>query len=564
MKHTSQSRRDFLRKTLWATGAIIIAPNFISCSSDDDSPSGVNPGGFTNKNFNEGVASFDPTSSSVTIWTRYNRYNAEVIWEVATDANFSTILRTGTVATDPARDYTIAIELTELEAGQTLYYRFICAKDEAVSVTGETITLPVDPSQVKLAVCSCSNFQAGYFNVYEAMANSDADIIVHLGDYVYEYAAGEYGSTPENASLNRAHKPANEMISLDDYRTRYRQYRGDAQFKLAHQKKPFICVWDDHEIANDAYLNGAENHDEATEGSWDARKQHALQAYSEFIPFSRMDQNNNSLIYRTIQIGSLVNLIMLDTRVIARSEQLVITDYFGQSGFDAAAFMADLTDTSRTLLGTTQLSWVVNEIAGSNAQWQVLGQQILMGRMMVPAELLLAFGQPGFTTILTELVTIKMRMLQNDPTLTTAEIARVETKLPYNLDAWDGYPVDREMLYAQLNGKKIVTLAGDTHNAWHNVLTAQDGTEVGVEFATSSVTSPGFETYLGDVDAETVAAFQQSMVLLVDGLEYFDAAQRGYIMATFTQAEVKSEWVFVNTILSKTYTATTGHTVVYS
>jgi len=549
---------------MWAAGAIIIAPNFISCSDDDDTPSGINPAGFTNRNFNEGLASFDPTSTSVTIWTRYNRPNAEIVWEVSTSQDFSVILRTGKVTTDPARDLTVAIELTELDADKKLYYRFINAQDEALSVTGETITLPVNPSSVKLAVCSCSNYQSGYFNVYDAMAKSDAHVIVHLGDYIYEYEAGGYGSTPQNASLNRQHAPTGEILTLNDYRTRYKQYRSDVSLQLAHQKKPFICVWDDHEIANDTYINGAENHDEVTEGSFSLRKQNALQAYSEFIPFSRADENNNSLIYRTIKIGSLVNLIMLDTRVIARDKQLVITDYFTATGFNAAAYQAAITNPSRTLLGTTQRNWLANEISSSTAKWQVLGQQILMGKMYVPAELLLAFGMPGFATILQGLVTIKMRMLNNDPTLTPQEIARVQTVLPYNLDAWDGYPVDREMLYAALNGKKIVTLAGDTHNAWHNVLKTQTGAEVGVEFATSSVSSPGFETYLGNVDAQTIAAFEQSLLLLVDGLSYFDASRRGYLMTTFTQADVKSEWVFVNTILSQSYTTQIGHTATYA
>lgn len=564
MEPTNQSRRNFLKTTMWAAGAIIIAPNFISCNNDDDTPSGINPSGFTNKNFNEGLASFDPTSSSIIIWTRYNRANAEVIWEVSKVQDFKTIVRTGKITTETARDLTISIELTELDADQKLYYRFMNAQDEAISVIGETLTLPVNPSSVKLAVCSCSNYQAGYFNVYDAMATSDAQVIVHLGDYIYEYEAGGYGSTPQNASLNRQHRPSGEILSLDDYRTRYKQYRSDVSLQLAHQKKPFICVWDDHEIANDAYKDGAENHTPATEGSFEVRKQHALQAYSEFIPFSRQDENNNSLIYRTIKIGSLVNLIMLDTRVIARDKQLNITDYYGATGFDAAAFQAALTNPSRTIMGATQRNWLINEIRGSSAKWQVLGQQILMGKMFIPAELLLAFGQPGFATTLQQLVTIKVRMANNDPTVTAQERARVQTVIPYNLDAWDGYPVDREILYGSLNGKKIITLAGDTHNAWHNVLRAQDGTEVGVEFATSSVTSPGFETYLGNVDAATVAAFQQSLLLLIDGLKYFDAARRGYLMATFTQADVKSEWIFVNSILSQSYATEIGHTVTYS
>ena len=564
MKTKNNTRRSFIQKSLLAAGGIMLAPNFISCKSDDDSSPVVNPEGFTNKNFDQGVASFDPSSSSVIIWTRYNRSNTEVIWEVSTKQNFETILRTGKIMTDVMRDNTIAIELTELEADQKLYYRFSNVEDEAVSVIGETITLPVNASSVQLAVCSCSNYQAGLFNVYDAMAKSSADIIVHLGDYFYEYEAGGYGASPENASLGRVHQPANEILSLDDYRTRYKQYRSDASLQLAHQKKPFICVWDDHEIANDTWKDGAENHTEATEGSFEVRKQNALQAYSEFLPFSRTDANNNMLIYRKVNIGNLVNLLMLDTRVIARDKQLDLNNYFTQGGFDAVSFQTDLSDPSRTLVGTTQRNWLVNEINNSTAKWQVLGQQVLMGKMYVPAEILLAFGTPGFETVLTEIVTIKVRMLNNDPTLTDEEKARVLTVLPYNLDAWDGYPVDRETIYASLGGKKIVTLAGDTHNAWHNTLYTQGGDEVGVELATSSVSSPGFETYLGDVDAETVAAFEQAMTLLVDGLSYFDASRRGYIMATFTEAEVKSEWVFVSTILSQAYTTQIGHTITYS
>ncbi|OIQ15361.1 MAG: alkaline phosphatase [Flavobacterium sp. MedPE-SWcel] len=564
MESKNNSRRSFIQKSLLASAGIILAPNFISCSNDDDTKSSFDPSGYTNKNFNEGVASFDPSSSSVIIWTRYSGVS-EIVWEVATDMTFETVIRTGKIITDAARDYTIAVELTELDADQKLYYRFVSVADEAISVIGETITLPVNANEVKMAVCSCSNYQAGYFNAYNAMANSDADVIVHLGDYFYEYEAGGYGANAGNASLNRSHEPAGEIISLDDYRTRYKQYKSDTDLQLAHQKKPFICVWDDHEIANDTYKDGAENHDEATEGSFDTRKQNALQAYSEFLPFSRQDANNNSLIYRTINIGGLVNLVMLDTRVIARDKQLAITDYYTATGFDGAAFQGDLLDTSRTLLGATQRNWLINELNTSTAQWQVLGQQILMGQMHVPAEMLTAFGSPNFPTILTELVTIKMRLLNNDPTLTDAEKARVLTVLPYNLDAWDGYPIDREIIYSALNGKKIVTLAGDTHNAWNNTLYAQDGTEVGVELATSSVSSPGFETYLGsNVDAATIAGFEQALTVLIDGLTYFDASRRGYMMATFTQAEVKSEWIFVDTILSKNYTTEVGNTVTYS
>ncbi|QDO92601.1 alkaline phosphatase [Formosa sediminum] len=565
MESNNSGRRGFLKKALIATGGIILAPNFISCSSDDENfEKDYDETQLSNINFNEGIASFDPSSSSVIIWTRYATANSEIIWEVATDVNFETILRTGKITTEASRDFTIAVELTELDANQKLYYRFINSEDNAISDVGETITLPVDASEIKLAVCSCSNYQAGLFNAYDAMANSNADIIVHLGDYFYEYGAGGYGATAENAFLGRQHEPASEILSLDDYRTRYKQYRSDKSLQLAHQKKPFICVWDDHEIANDTYKDGAENHDEATEGDFQTRKQYALQAYSEFLPFSRLSEDANDIIYRTINLGNLVNLIMLDTRVIGRDKQLNITDYYSATGLDAVAFQTALSDTSRSLLGTEQMNWVVNQLQGNTAKWQVLGQQVLMGNMYIPAELLLAFGSPNFAETLTELVTIKSRMLAQDPTLTTAEITRVLAAIPYNLDAWDGYPVDREIIYNALNGKKIVTLAGDTHNAWHNILLAQDGTEVGVELATPSVSSPGFETYLGETTPEIIASFEYAMTTLVDGLKYFNASKRGYLMVTFTSSDVISEWRYVDTILSESYTATVGHTISFS
>ncbi|WP_396635070.1 alkaline phosphatase D family protein [Maribacter sp. R86514] len=565
MKTTKNTRRNFIQKTLMASGGLILAPNFISCSDDDDLQVEYDESQLTVQNFNYGVASFDPSSSGVIIWSRFNTANVEIIWEVSKQSDFNNILRTGKITTEDSRDNTLAIELTELDADQKLYYRFISTTDNSISVVGETITLPTDATKAKLAVCSCSNYQAGLFNVYDAMANSDADIIVHLGDYFYEYGAGGYGSTEENAFLNRFHEPAGEIISLDDYRTRYKQYRSDASLQLAHQKKPFICVWDDHEIANDTYKEGAENHDEATEGSFEIRKQNALQAYSEFLPFSRIAADDNSIIYRSVNIGNLVNLILMDTRLIGRDKQLNIGDYYTATGFDAQAFQTALTDPNRSIVGVTQRDWIISELNSSSAKWQVLGQQVLMGKMNIPVELLTAFGTENFGTILTELVTIKLRLLNNDPRLSVEEIARVTTVIPYNLDAWDGYPIDREIIYGALNGKKIVTFAGDTHNAWQNTLTSENETEVGIELATSSISSPGFETYLGaNSSPELVAGFQEALVALIDGLNYFDASRRGYMMTTFTTTDVTSEWIFVDTLLSESYSTEIGYSLSYS
>ena len=180
-----------------------------------------------------------------------------------------------------------------------------------------------------------------------------------------------------------------------------------------------------------------------------------------------------------------------------------------------------------------------------------------MGRMLLPAEMLTALQNPGagdLTTTLTELVTIKLRQQAGDPTLTAAQIARIETVIPYNLDAWDGYAYEREVLLGTARGlnKNLVVLAGDTHNAWANNLATLSGDAVGVEFATASVSSPGLEEYLG-LSAAEVPSAEQAITTLVDGLEYLNANQRGYLVVTFTADEAIADWRFVDTVKSTTW-----------
>ncbi|WP_425657293.1 alkaline phosphatase D family protein [Tenacibaculum ascidiaceicola] len=563
---TNIKRRSFLRNSLLATGGLLLVPNFISCKDDDIDELPI-PDNLAEKNFEQGVASFDPTNSQVIIWTRYNtkQTSATLIWQIAKDKNFKEVVRQAEVTTDASRDFTVAVEIKDLEAGQKLYYRFVSADDKATSPVGETLTFSESISEVKLAVASCANFAYGYFNVYEEIKKSDADVVIHLGDYIYEYGENTYGSfrTPE---------PKGEIISLDDYRTRYRQYRSDEQLKELHRRKPFICVWDDHEVANDTYKDGAENHQE-DEGSFTSRKQSALKAYSEYLP-NMTNLVDNSIIYRNLKIGSLVDLIMLDTRIIGRDKQLEYSAFYGENGaFDSAAFQQAWLNPQRTLLGTTQLGWLESELAASNSTWQIIGQQVLMGKMLIPAELLTllakllaevsATGSASeetfnlFKTSITELVTIKTRALQNDPTLTAEEKARIETVLPYNLDAWDGYFMERERILASFKSKNVVVLAGDTHNAWYSDLKDNSGEKVAVEVATSSVSSPGLETYLG----ASATDLETALGLLIDDLQYGNLSQRGYMKLTVTAAGIQTDWNFVDTVTNKTYSNSIGKTV---
>lgn len=563
---TNIKRRSFLRNSLLATGGLLLVPNFISCKDDDIDELPI-PDNLAEKNFEQGVASFDPTNSQVIIWTRYStkQTSATLIWQLAKDKNFKDVVRQAEVTTDASRDFTVAVEIKDLDAGQKLYYRFVSVDDKATSPVGETLTFNESISEVKLAVASCANFAYGYFNVYEEIKNSDADVVIHLGDYIYEYGEKTYGSfrTPE---------PKGEIISLDDYRTRYRQYRSDEQLKELHRRKPFICVWDDHEVANDTYKDGAENHQE-DEGSFTSRKQSALKAYSEYLP-NMTNLVDNSIIYRNLKIGSLVDLIMLDTRIVGRDKQLEYSAFYNEKGdFDAAAFQQAWLNPQRTLLGTTQLGWLESELAASNSTWQIIGQQVLMGKMLIPAELLTllakllaevsATGSASEATFnllktsITELVAIKTRALQNDPTLTVEEKARIETVLPYNLDAWDGYFMERERILASFKSKNVVVLAGDTHNAWYSDLKNNSGEKVAVEVATSSVSSPGLETYLGASATDLEAA----LGLLIDDLQYSNFSQRGYMKLTATAAGIQTDWNYVDTVTNKTYSNSIGKTV---
>ncbi|MCS4227424.1 alkaline phosphatase [Sphingobacterium sp. BIGb0165] len=582
MKNNEQiNRRRFLKNSLIAAGGVFIAPLIESCSDDptdiDSAPDNLKNGGFES-----GVASFDPSATGIIIWTRYSvETDAEITWEISKENSFSEILRRGKVKADVTNDFTLAIDVQNIASNTKYYYRFYNAKTKEASVVGETLTLPAktdNVNEVKMAVVSCSNFPAGLFNVYGAIAKSEADVVVHLGDYIYEYAPGQYGTNPYTNELGRAHKPAKEIVNLADYRERYRQYRSDKNLQLLHQKKPFICVWDDHELADNAYRSGAENH-QPEEGGFDTRKMAAFQAYSEYIP---LKTGKDQRIYRSFTFGNLLSLYMLDTRIIARDKQLDYTNYIDGSGnFKQTQFQTDLLSNNRKLIGNEQMTWLGTQINADTTAWKVLGQQILMTKMLIPAELLMLLNQvmteiahfgnaqpstmAALSAAIGQLVILKTRYLQKDPTLTQQDIARITTVLPYNLDAWDGYFMERERLYSILAGKKVVVLAGDTHNAWLGKLTDAQGRFIGTELACSSVSSPGLESYLGiTTDTKKAMELAQAFSVLIDELEYANLYKRGYLHVKFTAATSLAEWRFVDNVISDSYTVTTEKTYTIS
>ncbi|TOA28717.1 alkaline phosphatase [Vibrio parahaemolyticus] len=541
----SLSRRDFMK----VVSSTAVATGLIGCGSDDNESVAVS--------FEHGVASGDPTQTQVIIWTRVTTAASyvDVSWQVASDMEFLNVVQSGVFTTDTGRDFTVKVDVQNLNANSQYYYRFMVG--EMMSEVGQTQTLPEDGvEKASMAVVSCANYPAGYFHVYREILNqheqSPFDVVLHLGDYIYEYGAGGYASE-DAAALGREPSKGTECITLDDYRKRYAQYRQDADLQALHAKLPMIAVWDDHELANDTWKNGAENHQD-DEGSFIDRRAAAAAAWTEWLPV-RENTFSNMLIYRQFSFGNLVNLMMLDTRLVGRDKPL---DYFSLSAPTMEAIgglVAQSRNADRELLGTEQLAWLMKEFNTHDAKWNVLGQQVLMSRMELPSSVMTAMFQLFTST--EEEKTEALLAVNTAITGYLADPSADPISLPYNLDAWDGYYVEREKVYqlAKASSGNFVCLAGDTHNAWASELKDVSNNPIGVEFATSSVSSPGLEEYLA-LDPVAIAQMEYTLPHLVSELKWADIKQRGFMRVTFTADAAQSTWYLVSTIKDKKYQVT--------
>jgi alkaline phosphatase D len=394
--------------------------------------------------FYHGVASGDPLNDRVIIWTRVTPVDltqtVSGTYKMATDRQFQNVIAQGTFSTDASSDFTVKVDVMGLMPNTFYFYEFEC--NGAYSAVGRTKTLPVgNIANIRLAAVSCANLEAGYFNAYKAVnERNDVDAVVMLGDYIYEYETGGYSP---NSSIDRTWEPNEEIISLNDYRLRYSSYHMDQSLRELHQNYPWICIWDDHESANNSHFGGSDNHD-ITEGEWYVRKENSKQAFFEWLPI-RPKPTDTLQIFRSFEFGNLFKLIMLDTRLEGRDVQLDATD-------------PNLNDTSRTILGDNQFNWFKEQLSDSLTGWKIIGNQVMMGKITL-------FGTP------------------------------------INTDGWDGYPAERQRLYEHLSSNNIdntVVITGDIHTSWALNLTQQNQA-VGVEFVTPSVTSPGVPINVGGV-----------------------------------------------------------------
>jgi alkaline phosphatase D len=507
----------------------------------------------TGVRFLHGIASGDPTVAGAILWTRATPADAghvapiALAWTVSRERDGMAVA-SGHVDARAARDFTAKVDVAGLQPGTEYHYWFE-GPDGTRSPVGRFRTLPKGAiADAKLAFVTCQLYPGGLFNAYDDISRLDrVDAIVHLGDYIYEYGAEGYGAAT-GARLGRVVDPPHEIVTLADYRRRHAQYKTDADLQAAHARAAFICVWDDHEVANDSWLGGAENHQPESEGAWRTRKNAALQAYFEWMPIRDPQPGKPwESINRGFQFGDLATLLMVETRLLARSHQAVLGGR-AATPENLAAQIAERNRVDREMLGEPQRRWLEQELKKSVAggtPWQVLGNQVVMARVAGPRldKLVGAAQAAQIAASLPPAIRVQVE----------AAMAAYKAGLPYKTDTWDGYPAARERLYAAFReaGAHPIVLSGDSHAFWANDLYDDQGRLVASEFGTSSITSPSDEDELGAIPLGKMLEDANKEVA------YCNQKAKGYILLTLTREAARADLVAVSTILAKPYEAKT-------
>ncbi|GEP37270.1 phosphodiesterase/alkaline phosphatase D [Nocardioides psychrotolerans] len=524
------------RRTVLASGAGASAAALTARATGPASsagPANSADAGAARRVFTHGVASGDPLPQAVVIWTRVTPTPASkpgsgkgpqvaVRWEVARDAGFRHVVRRGVARTGPSRDHTVKVDVTGLTPATWFHYRFALTTVDGVvhSRTGRTRTAPAadsDPGHLRLGFASCSNFPEGFFAAYRGLAaRDDLHAVVHLGDYLYESGTKKL----------RAHVPDHEIVSLADYRQRHAQYKTDPDLQDAHAKFPWIVTWDDHEVTNDAYRDGAENHTPGSgpdgEGSYARRRARAHRAYDEWMP-ARLDGTaalgDGTRLYRRIRFGRLAELSMLDLRTY-RDQQVT------QTGTDAT-----VDDPDRTITGQAQLDWLTDGLDDGRAQWKLVGTSVMFAPLKVVA-------------------------LPRD---VVAAINTLSPLLPedgayVNPDQWDGYTADRRTVIDHLQEAEVsdtVFLTGDIHSAWAMDVPVDAGSypltgSVAVEFVCTSVTSDNLKDALGTPprSAPNLAA-EQAIMAANQHIKYLNFDDHGFCVLDVTAERTQCDWFVI-------------------
>ena len=506
-------------------------------------------------NFTHSIASGDPYCNSVILWTRcspmygdvndnstvsgyvplYNHGPVQVStapvcveYKVSETSDFSNVVSNGMAYTSSDVDYTVKVEAGGLQPFTRYYYQFNVCGSNTKSPLGRTKTAPApndDVTAVSFAVYSCANYPFGFFNAYGNPVRKDSvDYVIHLGDYIYEYAGtGDYGY---GYSIGRVPAPYGDIIyTLYDYRARIGAYRADQDLQLSHANFPWIPVWDDHEVADNTYrdgmaeLNNTEDSFISDGGvSTDQRKMNAVRAYFEWMPIRQVEMNDNLRIWRSFQMGSMLDLIMLDTRQYDRS----ITDLYWNT--DYVHTISD--DASRTLMGSRQENWFYSELSQSakrGAHWRLIGSQIVFSKVNEGV----VYGNAN----------------------------------PLDYDAWDGYTANRNRTLSHLMDNNIgnnIIMSGDSHAAWvsdvvwlgnSNYNVDSGAGAIGAEFGGSAVSSPC--PYGQNISLHSANNYSDWLEANNPELHWNDLYYRGYFELHFTYEKVEARYFGMPTIVTR-------------
>jgi alkaline phosphatase D len=461
--------------------------------------------------FAHGIASGDPLPDRVMIWTRVesDADSVPVEWRVARDPELSDVVASGETSADAERDHTVHVDVTGLEPGVTYHYGFTA--EGADSPVGRTWTLRSEADRLRFAMCSCAKHNAGFFNAYARIAErDDLDFLLHLGDYIYEASnIPAKGQTP-GADIGRDFDPLGECRTLDDYRTRYRQYHRDPDVQALHRSLPIVPTLDDHELADGAWAGGSDAHDPAQHGPWEDRKAAAFRARWEWLPARPPDPDDTSRVFRRIAIGDLADILLLDIR----------------SRRDQPALDPEMSEPQRTMLGAEQRDWLLSELDSSTAAWRLVGSPSIMHRTWCehPSELL-------------QTALLKLKLMDEDG------------EGP-DEDQWDGYPAERDSVLAKFETlDDVVVLSADIHVSVASQL-SRNGTPVAVEITAPSLTSQNLDEKLKLEPRDgTIAASERAFVEALDHVEWCEFSGHGYVVCDVDRDRVRAEWWLVEGVL---------------
>ena len=501
-----------------------------------------NPQG--NLPFLHGVASGDPVPNTVILWTRVTPSAAAapgsglgpdvtLTWTVARDGELMDVVKQGHAVASAAHDHTVHVDPWGLEPDTEYFFRFTVTDGQhagAVSPIGRTHTAPALSASVEemnIAVASCANWESGFFSACSDVAararSGDLDLMVFLGDYIYEYGRGEYSGFGPFRLL----EPAHESVTLADYRTRYGLYRTDPELQAAHGALPWVVVWDDHEIADNNWRGGAANHQPETEGPWLTRRDAAMQAYFEWLPVRAISPSEGGHLYRSFQYGDLMELTMMDLRTY-RDQTADLFDY------------AAVVDPARTMAGSEQFEWLRAKISTSSAVWNVLGSSVMLSPMN-----LVTLREDERTVPVAEFLSEhRVGASSGSSTGSSADVVR-GGGVSLNPDQWDGYVAEQRRLVELLasSASKTLVLTGDIHTEWAHAL-SYEGREFGCELVTSSVSAPNVDEILGLPKGNALSQVAQEYLAAANPhLRHVELDSHGYAIARVGRDQVRMQFL---------------------